>query len=400
MINASQQKTPVVSNRPSKRRTASVPLSLYVHVPWCVRKCPYCDFNSHQLRGELPERAYVEALLADLDHDLPEVGERRVESIFIGGGTPSLLSAEALGRLLDGLRRRLRLRPDAEITLEANPGTVEQGRFHEFRQAGVNRLSIGVQSFNANHLQRLGRIHGPQQAIRAAEAAHAAGFANFNLDLMFGLPGQSPAQALADVDTAIALAPAHLSHYQLTLEPGTLFYKHPPPLPDDEATWAMLERGQERLSQAGYGQYEVSAYARPGRRCRHNLNYWRFGDYLGIGAGAHGKLSDANGAIMRLWKLKSPRDYLRHAGTRQAIGGREMIPAAQLGLEFMLNALRLTDGFAARLFRARTGLPLSHLQPALAEAEARGLLECRSRIRPTELGRQFLNDLLELFVPE
>jgi oxygen-independent coproporphyrinogen-3 oxidase len=381
---------------------AHIPLTLYIHLPWCVRKCPYCDFNSQALRSELPERAYVDALFRDLEQDLSRIGERRVESIFIGGGTPSLFSAEAIDRLLCGLRDRLRLGGALEITLEANPGTVEQDKFRGFREAGVNRLSIGVQSFNVEHLQRLGRIHGRQEAIRAAEAAHAAGFDNFNLDLMFGLPGQSLEQSLADIDAAIALEPTHISHYQLTLEPETGFYKQPPAgLPDDDLLWEMQERCQQRLAENGYTHYEVSAYARPNRRCLHNLNYWEFGDYLGIGAGAHGKLTDSQGRIYRLWKRKNPRDYLNQAGGPEAIGGVDPITTAERILEFMLNALRLVEGFPTGLFSERTGLPLQRLLPLLNQARERELLEWNERlIRPTELGRRFLNDLLELFLPE
>ncbi|MDQ2695885.1 MAG: radical SAM family heme chaperone HemW [Pseudomonadota bacterium] len=379
---------------------AAIPLTLYVHIPWCVRKCPYCDFNSHSQRGELPERAYVDALLADLDQDLPVAGGRIINSIFIGGGTPSLFSAEAIGRLLAGVAGRLALAPDLEVTLEANPGTVERERFAGFRAAGVNRLSIGVQSFHDRHLHRLGRIHGAAEAIRAAAAARAAGFDNFNLDLMYGLAEQSVDQALADVDAAIGLEPSHISHYQLTLEPGTPFYKQPPPLPDDDLVWEMQVRCQERLAAAGYTQYEISAYARPGRRSRHNLNYWQFGDYLGIGAGAHGKLSEPqHGRIRRRWKVRSPRDYLRHAGTPQGIGGDTMVAEADLGLEFMLNALRLVDGVPAAWLAGRTGLPLARLEPALSHARRRGLLaDDPELLRSTGLGRRFLNDLLELFL--
>jgi putative oxygen-independent coproporphyrinogen III oxidase len=382
--------------------TTIIPLTLYVHLPWCVRKCPYCDFNSYALRTVLPEKPYVDALLAELDQNLPSVGERPVESIFIGGGTPSLFSAEAIERLLTGLRIRLNLAPDLEITLEANPGTVEQKKFREFREAGINRLSIGVQSFNAEHLQRLGRIHGRQEAFRAAEVAHEAGFDNFNLDLMFGLPGQSLEQALADIANAIALEPTHISHYQLTLEPETGFYKQPPPdLPDEDLLWEMQQRCQQRLAENGYTHYEVSAYARPGRCCRHNLNYWEFGDYLGIGAGAHSKLTDPDGQVHRCWKLKNPREYLTHAGSPTVVGGSNLISPAELGLEFMMNALRLVEGFPADLFSERTGLPLESLRPMLNKARERNLLDRDEHtIRPTELGRRFLNDLLELFMPE
>jgi oxygen-independent coproporphyrinogen-3 oxidase len=380
----------------------AIPLALYVHMPWCVRKCPYCDFNSHEARGPLPEMAYVDALLADLEQDLPRVWGRRIESVFIGGGTPSLLSAEALDRLLSGLRARLPLRPDLEISLEANPGTVEQGKFAEFRAAGISRLSIGVQSFDEAALQRLGRIHGRREACAAAEAAHAAGLDNFNLDLMFGLPGQTPAQARADIANAIALQPAHISYYQLTLEPHTAFYDAPPPLPDDEQCDRMQQQAEADLARHGYARYEVSAYAHAGRRCRHNLNYWEFGDYLGIGAGAHGKLSDAaSGQIRRLWKIKHPRDYLAHAGTPAAIGADAPVAHADLPLEFLMNALRLLDGVPAALLSARTGLTLEALQPLLEPARQRGLLESDpERLRATAQGLRFLNELLQMFVPD
>ena len=380
----------------------AIPLALYVHMPWCVRKCPYCDFNSHEARGPLPEMAYVDALLADLEQDLPRVWGRRIESVFIGGGTPSLLSAEALDRLLSGLRARLPLRPDLEISLEANPGTVEQGKFAEFRAAGISRLSIGVQSFDEAALQRLGRIHGRREACAAAEAAHAAGLDNFHLDLMFGLPGQTPAQARADIATAIALQPAHISYYQLTLEPNTAFHHAPPPLPDDEQCDRMQQQAEADLARHGYARYEVSAYAHAGRRCRHNLNYWEFGDYLGIGAGAHGKLSDAaSGQIRRLWKIKHPRDYLAHAGTPAAIGADAPVAHADLPLEFLMNALRLLDGVPAALLSARTGLTLEALQPLLEPARQRGLLESDpERLRATAQGLRFLNELLQMFVPD
>lgn len=387
----------------------SIPLSLYIHIPWCVRKCPYCDFNSHALRqsDELPERLYVDALLADLEADLPRVWGRRVDTVFIGGGTPSLFSPAAIDRLLSGVRARLPLRPDAEITLEANPGTVEQGRFAEFRAAGISRLSIGIQSFNEQHLQALGRIHGRPEAIRAAQSASQAGFDNFNLDLMYGLPEQTQAQALDDLRTAIELAPSHISYYQLTLEPNTLFHRYPPPLPDDDVLWDMQERAQALLAEHGYRQYEISAYARTDqpavdRRCSHNLNYWRFGDYLGIGAGAHGKLSDmAEGAIYRLWKRKNPRDFLNYAGQDTNLGGLNRLSEAELPLEFMLNALRLSDGWPLQLFQQRTGLELGAIQAALHEAETRGLLRLTAdRAGVTELGQRFLNDALQLFMPE
>ena len=375
-------------------------MALYVHIPWCVRKCPYCDFNSHEARGPVPERAYVDALLADLEQDLPRVWGRRIGSAFFGGGTPSLFSAEALERLLSGLRARLPLRPDAEITLEANPGTVERGRFAEFREIGINRLSIGVQSFDDDQLRRLGRIHDRRDAFAAAEAAHAAGLGNFNLDLMFGLPGQTVERARADIADAISLQPAHISYYQLTIEPNTAFHRMPPALPDDEIADTIQRDAQAELARHGYRRYEVSAYARENRRCRHNLNYWEFGDYLGIGAGAHGKLTDpAAGRIHRYWKLKRPGDYLKHAGTPAGVGGDQPIGEADLPVEFLMNALRLVEGVSVELFDERTGLPLAALEPALSRARTRGLLEADpERLQPTEWGLRFLNDFLQEFV--
>ncbi|MDS4021159.1 MAG: radical SAM family heme chaperone HemW [Candidatus Competibacter sp.] len=381
--------------------TGPIPLALYVHMPWCARKCPYCDFNSHEARGPVPESAYVDALLADLEQDLPRVWGRRIDSVFIGGGTPSLFSVEALQRLLSGLRARLPLRPDLEITLEANPGTVERGRFAEFREIGISRLSVGVQSFDDDRLRRLGRIHDRRDAFAAAEAAHAAGLDNFNLDLMFGLPGQTVEQALADIANAIALQPAHVSYYQLTIEPNTRFHRSPPVLPDEETSDAIQERARAELARQGYERYEISAYARDGRRCRHNLNYWEFGDYLGIGAGAHGKLTDpVAGRIHRPWKLKHPRDYLARAGTPAGVGEDAPIHQTDLPVEFLMNALRLVDGVPANLFAERTGLPLDALEPTLSRARARGLMERDAeRLQATELGLRFLNDLLQLFVP-
>ncbi len=375
------------------------PLSLYIHFPWCERKCPYCDFNSHQPRGAVPERAYVDALLRDLADDLPRVWGRAVQTVFIGGGTPSLLSVEAVDQLLSGLRALLALRPEAEITLEANPGSAEQARFSEYRAAGINRLSIGVQSFSDDSLQRLGRIHGRREAIAAAEMAHNAGFDNFNLDLMFALPQQSPAQATEDVATAIALEPAHISYYQLTLEPNTRFFAQPPTLPDDDSAWRIQQRGQALLAEAGYGQYEISAYAREGRRCAHNVNYWQFGDYLGIGAGAHAKLSDAaQQRITRLAKRRGPQDYLDSAGSPAVIQSERIVTRKEVGLEFMMNALRLTQGFAPPLFAAHTGQPLTLVEAPLRIAEERGLLEWSvDNIRASVKGRLFLDDLLGIF---
>jgi len=378
------------------------PLSLYVHVPWCVRKCPYCDFNSHEAADGIPEAAYIDALIADLEQELPAVWGRPVVSVFIGGGTPSLLSGEAIDALLCAVRARLKLLPGAEITLEANPGTVEQERFREFRAAGVNRLSIGVQSFADDMLARIGRIHGGAEAVRAAEAAHAAGFDNFNLDLMFGLPGQDLDGALADLRQAIALAPTHLSWYQLTLEPNTAFHHAPPVLPDDDLRYDMQVRGQSLLAGAGFANYEVSAYARDGFRCRHNLNYWQFGDYLGIGAGAHQKLTLPQPArIERTAKRRHPRDYLAGAGGAERIASHVALTREDAAFEFVMNALRLNEGFATRLFEERTGLPLKAIETPLHEAEARGLLSWDVQVvRPTALGRLHLNTLLELFLAE
>lgn len=380
--------------------SALPPLTLYIHLPWCVRKCPYCDFNSHENRGAIPEAAYIDALIADVEQDLPRIWGRRVSDIFFGGGTPSLFSSEAIDRLLSALRARLIIDPRAEITLEANPGVSELQKFRAFREAGINRLSIGIQSFNSAMLQRLGRIHDGAEARAAVEAAYKAGFDNINLDLMFALPGQSIEQALEDVRSVIALEPAHISLYQLTIEPNTLFHHQPPVLPDDDVAWEMQERCQAELATHGYSQYEISAYARPRRRCRHNLNYWRFGDYLGIGAGAHAKISTAEG-ITRLWKLKQPYAYLQSAGSEKCVGKETALSAADAVLEFMMNALRLTEGFSPELFSSHTGLPVSVIKSPLLEAERRGLVAVGHDevIRPTQMGLRFLNDLLQLFMP-
>ncbi len=377
------------------------PLALYVHIPWCVRKCPYCDFNSHAQKGELPVDDYVRALLADLEQDLPLAWGRSVHSVFFGGGTPSLFPAAAIGAILDGVAARLRLAPGAEITLECNPGTAEHDRFEGYRAAGVNRLSFGIQSFDDACLQRLGRIHDAAQAESAVRAARRAGFDNFNLDLMYALPGQDLAMALHDIERALALGPAHLSHYHLTLEPNTLFAAQPPPgLPDEDSAWDMQEACQTLIAEGGFAQYEVSAYARPGRQCAHNLNYWRFGDYLGIGAGAHGKLTlPSEDRILRRWKPKNPRDYLATAGTPAGIGGDEDIGAARRPFDFMLNALRLHEGFSLPQFEARTGLPLAAIAAQLQTAETQGWLAREGeRYRPTELGQRFNNDLVGLFL--
>jgi len=379
------------------------PLSLYVHLPWCVRKCPYCDFNSHEARGPLPFDAYVDALLADLDQDLPLAWGRTVHSVFFGGGTPSLFPADAIDRFVQGASARLRFAPGLEVTLETNPGTAEHGRFGDYRRAGVNRVSFGIQSFDDAVLRRLGRIHDSAQAEAAVKLAQDAGLDNLNLDLMYALPGQTLAMAARDLERAFALQPAHVSHYQLTLEPNTVFAARPPDdLPDDDLAWDMQEHCQALLADAGYAQYEVSAYARPGRQCAHNLNYWRFGDYLGIGTGAHGKLTlGSEQAILRRWKLKHPTAWLAAAGTPAAIGGDEHIAPRQRPFEFMLNALRLVDGFALAAFEARTGLPASAIAAPLAEAEARGWLRREGgAIRPTALGRRFGNDVISLFLDD
>jgi oxygen-independent coproporphyrinogen-3 oxidase len=373
------------------------PLSLYIHIPWCVRKCPYCDFNSHAASPVLPEEEYVDALLADLDLDLPHVYGRELQSIFFGGGTPSLFSAQALGRLLKGVEQRIRFAHDIEITLEANPGTFEQEKFRAYRGLGINRLSIGIQSFQEAKLKALGRIHNGDEAIRAADMARQAGFDNFNLDLMHGLPDQSEDDALGDLRQAIALAPTHLSWYQLTLEPNTVFWNQPPTLPEDDILWDIQEAGQQLLADNGYAQYEVSAYAQSGRPARHNLNYWSFGDFIGIGAGAHGKLSHPDGRILRTWKTRLPKDYLNPAKAFQA--GEKLLPLEELPFEFLMNALRLTNGVEAALFRERTGLSLDSLAQARRQAEQRGLLQAdSSRLVATPQGQLFLNDLLQYFL--
>jgi oxygen-independent coproporphyrinogen-3 oxidase len=373
------------------------PLSLYIHIPWCVRKCPYCDFNSHAASPVLPEEEYVDALLADLDFDLPHVYGRELQSIFFGGGTPSLFSAQALGRLLKGVEQRIRFAHDIEITLEANPGTFEQEKFRAYRGLGINRLSIGIQSFQEAKLKALGRIHNGDEAIRAADMARQAGFDNFNLDLMHGLPDQSEDDALGDLRQAIALAPTHLSWYQLTLEPNTVFWNQPPTLPEDDILWDIQEAGQQLLADNGYAQYEVSAYAQSGRPARHNLNYWSFGDFIGIGAGAHGKLSHPDGRILRTWKTRLPKDYLNPAKAFQA--GEKLLPLEELPFEFLMNALRLTNGVEAALFRERTGLSLDSLAQARRQAEQRGLLQADpSRLVATPQGQLFLNDLLQYFL--
>jgi putative oxygen-independent coproporphyrinogen III oxidase len=376
------------------------PLSLYIHLPWCVRKCPYCDFNSHAIDNEPPEHRYVDALLRDLEIDARAVEGRVVQTIFLGGGTPSLFRPESIGRLLTGVRTRVAVADSAEITLEANPGTIDATRFRGFFDAGVNRISIGVQSFDAEKLRSLGRIHGSAEALAAAELARDAGFTNINLDLMYGLPGQRVAEALADLETAIALGPTHLSVYQLTLEPNTLFHKYPPVLPDDETIDHMREALLDKLERGGYAQYEVSAYACSGWQCKHNRNYWEFGDYLGVGAGAHGKISDAT-TIVRTAKTRHPDTYLRDAGSPRARTATTALEPADLVFEFALNAFRLNDGFALALFTERTGLPIERIEPEIQNARRKGLIEVDPyAVRATALGRRFLNDLLMGFLPE
>lgn len=383
--------------RPEQALAQLPPLALYIHIPWCVRKCPYCDFNSHAASPVLPEEDYVDALLADLDQDLPAVYGRPLSSIFFGGGTPSLFSAAALGRLLAGVEQRIVFAPDIEITLEANPGTFEQDKFVAYRKLGINRLSIGVQSFQPQKLEALGRIHTGDEALRAAEMARRAGFDNFNLDLMHGLPDQSLEEALDDMRQAIVLAPTHLSWYQLTLEPNTVFWNQPPVLPEDDILWDIQEAGQALLAEHGFTQYEVSAYAKPGKAARHNLNYWSFGDFIGIGAGAHGKLSLRDGRIVRTWKTRLPKDYLNPAKSFKA--GEKTLAVDELPFEFLMNALRLTEGVDAELFTQRTGLPLETLAAARREAEQKGLLQVEpTRLVATARGQLFLNDLLQYFL--
>lgn len=387
--------------RPGTLQLASLPpLSLYVHLPWCIRKCPYCDFNSHEMRqSDLPEQRYIDALLADLDAALPLIWGRSVVSIFFGGGTPSLFSPEAIERLISALRARLKLSPDCEITLEANPGTFERERFRAFRAAGVTRLSVGVQSFNDEHLKRIGRVHDRAQALAALEEA-ARSFDTFNLDLMYALPGQTLAELRQDVDQALAFAPPHLSIYHLTIEPNTYFAKHPPQVPEDDEAYAMLDLLTERTGQAGLQRYEVSAYAKPGHHCRHNLNYWQFGDYLGIGAGAHSKLSFAH-RIVRQVRTREPRLYMERALAGQAMAQEEEVKRADLPFEFMLNALRLRQGFALAEFSERTGLALTAIQHGLEEAERKGwITRDLARVLPTERGFDFLSDLQSLFLAD
>ena len=374
---------------------ACPPLSLYIHVPWCVRKCPYCDFNSHAIKGEIPEHAYLNALLEDLDQDLSLVRERPIETVFIGGGTPSLMSGAFYHRLFERLRERLTFSPEAEITLEANPGTLETGRFESFREAGINRLSIGVQSFDPNQLKTLGRIHDSAAAHSAIDAARKAGFDNFNVDLMHGLPDQTPSQALDDLQAALSYQPRHLSWYQLTIEPNTEFFSRPPALPDDDRLWEIYQRGGDLLRRAGLDDYEVSAWSLPGAQSRHNLNYWTFGDYLALGAGGHGKVSLADGRILRYWKTRQPDAYLNRIGSRTA--GSEAIEPEDRPLEFMMNVLRLKSGTEEQLYSERTGLPLSSIAVKLEQLRNENLI-VPDRLQATAKGQRYLNSLLEHFL--
>ena len=376
-----------------------IPLSLYIHIPWCVKKCPYCDFNSHEAGNEIPEEKYLKALTQDLDSELPNIWGRSIESVFIGGGTPSLFSAKGIDLLLANLRERLPIRSNTEITLEANPGTFEQERFSAYREAGINRLSIGVQSFNDSHLKRLGRIHGASEAIKAAEIARKAGFENFNLDLMFGLPGQSVDQACEDLKIAIDADPAHISWYQLTIEENTLFHHVPPILPDDELMWEMQQKGQALLESSGYVQYEVSAYAQKNKQCQHNINYWEFGDYLGIGAGAHGKLSMPDGEISRHTKYRHPETYMENALAKKARSSEKRLREEDLIFEFMLNVMRLKQGFTKELFEARTFLPISKIENQLSELIKEGLMQDNKGLySTTDKGWLFVNDIVNHFL--
>ena len=376
------------------------PVSLYIHIPWCEQKCPYCDFNSHTQKQQTDEEQYIQALLHDLDQDIEqykqELKQRQINSIFIGGGTPSLFSASSINQLLNEIKQRLNLSNDIEITLEANPGSSEAKKFLGFRQAGVNRLSIGIQSFNASHLKALGRVHNYEEAINATLYAKSAGFENFNLDLMFGLPKQTPEQSIQDLQQAIELKPSHLSCYQLTIEPNTLFHHQPPITPGHDTLWQMQTALQQHLAENGYQQYEVSAYAQTNKQCKHNLNYWQFGDYLAIGAGAHGKITMQNGNIQRFWKIKHPSQYLKYANTKQRLGETKVIRHSDIAFEFMMNALRLNQGFSEDLFRKRTSLPISAIQNTLEKHQQLGLISNKEQhIQTTEKGYQFLDSMLQ-----
>lgn len=376
-----------------------IPLSLYVHIPWCVKKCPYCDFNSHEARSDVPEERYLDALIKDLESELPNIWGRSIESIFIGGGTPSLFSAEAIDHLMRALRERLIIRPNIEITMEANPGTFEQERFSAFREAGINRLSIGIQSFNKQHLKSLGRIHDDEEALKASAIAKRAGFENVNLDLMFGLPNQSVEEALDDLKQAIEAKPKHISWYQLTIEENTLFHYSPPAVPDDEVIWEMQQQGQELLKQAGYDQYEVSAYAQKNQQSKHNLNYWQFGDYLGIGAGAHGKITMSDGSITRHTKFRHPEEYMTKALNNEARSTEKLLKTDDINFEFMLNITRLKQGFTAELFEQRTWLDFVQIEEKIEFLIADGLiLKEQDKYRASNTGWLFVNDIVNRFL--
>ena len=376
-----------------------IPLSLYIHIPWCVKKCPYCDFNSHKSPKNIPEDRYLEALIKDLENELPNIWGRSIESIFIGGGTPSLFSAEAINNLMRALRERLTIRPNIEITMEANPGTFEQERFSAFREAGINRLSIGIQSFNKKHLKSLGRIHDDAEAINASHIAAEAGFENVNLDLMFGLPEQTVAEVLDDLNQAIQAKPQHISWYQLTIEENTLFHYSPPAIPDDEIIWQMQQQGQKALKKAGYEQYEVSAYAQKDRKSKHNLNYWQFGDYVGIGAGAHGKITMSDGSIMRHTKFRHPEEYMKKALRNEARSTEKLLKVNDINFEFMLNIARLKNGFTAELFEQRTWLEFSQIEERINSLIGDGFISKeQDQYRPTEKGWLFVNDIVNRFL--
>ena len=378
-----------------------IPLSLYIHVPWCVRKCPYCDFNSHEIKSTLPEQDYINALVRDIEFDLPSVWGRKIQSIFIGGGTPSTLSPEAYDQLLSALRARLSITPDTEITMEVNPGTVDKHKLSEYRKTGINRLSIGVQSFDNDLLNRIGRIHDRKAAFVAAESAHDAGFDNINLDIMFGLPTQTIAQGRSDVENAVALDATHISYYELTIEPNTYFYQYPPTLPEDDRIARIQENGMAILKEHGFDRYEISAYAKKDRQCRHNMNYWQFGDYLGIGAGAHEKITSPEPfRIMRRSRKRLPQEYIESAGSEPCIVSPHTLDDSKLILEFMMNALRLVDGFDSSIFEPRTGIPLEKISQQLQIAGDQSLIDMTSdRLFPTAKGLKYLNNLIELFIP-
>lgn len=373
------------------------PLSLYIHIPWCVKKCPYCDFNSHAVKGTLPEQEYLAALIADLKLDLEYVQQRTINTIFFGGGTPSLISPLGIENLLKEISALVTFAPDIEITLETNPGTAEHFNLHDYKQAGINRISLGAQSFNDKKLQALGRIHAAKDTLKVIDKLHAINFKSFNIDIMHGLPQQSFEEAMQDLDTALACDPPHFSWYQLTIEPNTLFFKYPPKLPEDDITWEIQIRGEEKLAAAGFEHYEVSAFAQPKQECRHNVNYWEFGDYIGIGAGAHGKITDMDGSITRMWKTRYPKDYLDP--NKKFLAGSNVIPASQLPSEYMLNRLRLFDKLNLQHYQQRTNLPISSIAAILETARKKELITIDGEwLAVTLLGKRFLNDLIQLFL--